>query len=79
MKLTATRLHDNVAAYDRYKIRPRILRDVSRIDTTTTLFGKRVSLHSTGRIVPVFVAAFLPYGLVDFSTPWISGHISSGI
>ncbi|KAJ9604925.1 hypothetical protein H2200_010314 [Cladophialophora chaetospira] len=35
-------LRDNVAAYNRYKIIPRILRNVSNIDTSTTIFGQRV-------------------------------------
>ncbi|KAM0325128.1 hypothetical protein ACHAQA_007667 [Verticillium albo-atrum] len=33
-------LRENIAAFDRYKIRPRVLRDVSRIDTRKALFGK---------------------------------------
>lgn len=36
------RLRDNEAAFDRYRIRPRILRNISHIDTTTTIWGKRV-------------------------------------
>ncbi|KAJ0328721.1 hypothetical protein COL922a_013122 [Colletotrichum nupharicola] len=35
---------DNEEAYNRYKIRPRVLRDVSNIDTTTTIFGAKVAL-----------------------------------
>ncbi|KAL3462162.1 FMN-dependent dehydrogenase [Aspergillus heterothallicus] len=34
----------NEAAYDRYRIMPRILRDVEDIDTTTTIFGAKVSI-----------------------------------
>jgi (S)-2-hydroxy-acid oxidase len=34
----------NEAAYDRYRIMPRILRDVSNVDMTTTLFGGKVSM-----------------------------------
>lgn len=41
-----TRLRDNEAAYDRYKIRPRILCDVSDVDTRTRIFGADVSLDS---------------------------------
>ncbi|KAI4861143.1 FMN-dependent dehydrogenase [Hypoxylon rubiginosum] len=36
-------LRDNEAAYNRYKIRPRILINVSKIDTSTTIFGTKVS------------------------------------
>lgn len=32
-------LHHNIAAFDRYKLRPRILVDVGKVDTRTTLFG----------------------------------------
>ncbi|KAI1609300.1 FMN-dependent dehydrogenase family protein [Exophiala viscosa] len=35
-------LHDNEAAFDRYRIRPRILRNISKIDTTTEIWGERV-------------------------------------
>uniref|UniRef100_A0A093V7Q7 Hydroxyacid oxidase 1 n=1 Tax=Talaromyces marneffei PM1 TaxID=1077442 RepID=A0A093V7Q7_TALMA len=34
----------NETAYDRYRIMPRILRDVTNIDTTTTIFGTKVSM-----------------------------------
>ncbi|KAF4922754.1 Oxidase FUB9 [Colletotrichum viniferum] len=37
-------VRDNEEAYNRYKIRPRVLRDVSNIDTTTTIFGAKVAL-----------------------------------
>jgi (S)-2-hydroxy-acid oxidase len=37
------RLRDNVSAYDRYKIRPRVLRNVSNLDSTTEIFGYRAS------------------------------------
>ncbi len=32
---------DNAKAYDRIKLRPRVLRDVSTIDTSISLFGER--------------------------------------
>ncbi|KAJ3521270.1 hypothetical protein NM208_g13372 [Fusarium decemcellulare] len=35
-------LRENELAYDRYRIRPRVLRDISQIDTTTTIFGTKV-------------------------------------
>lgn len=34
-------MQDNVNAYDRLKLRPRVLRDVSKVDTGITLFGDR--------------------------------------
>jgi isopentenyl diphosphate isomerase/L-lactate dehydrogenase-like FMN-dependent dehydrogenase len=37
-------LRENVAAFRRRKLRPRVLVDVSSIDTTTELLGQRVSL-----------------------------------
>ncbi|KAL6158349.1 hypothetical protein ACJBU6_02468 [Exserohilum turcicum] len=36
-------LRDNVSAYDRYKIQPRILRNVSNLDSTAEIFGYRAS------------------------------------
>ncbi|KAF9903673.1 Hydroxyacid oxidase 1 [Linnemannia zychae] len=36
-------LKDNQEAYNRYRLRPRILRDVSKVDTQTTLLGHTVS------------------------------------
>ncbi|KAL1617036.1 hypothetical protein SLS54_008031 [Diplodia seriata] len=41
-----TTLHDNEAAYTRYKLRPRILRNVGAIDTSTTIFGVKASIAS---------------------------------
>ncbi|KAL4912874.1 hypothetical protein BDW62DRAFT_214685 [Aspergillus aurantiobrunneus] len=35
-------LRENKSAYDRYLLRPRVLRDVSNIDTTTTILGSKV-------------------------------------
>ncbi|KAL2823572.1 FMN-dependent dehydrogenase [Aspergillus cavernicola] len=34
----------NEAAYDRYRIMPRILRDVTEVDTSTTIFGSKVTM-----------------------------------
>jgi isopentenyl diphosphate isomerase/L-lactate dehydrogenase-like FMN-dependent dehydrogenase len=42
-------LHDNVAAYRRWQLRPRVLRDVALPTTATTVLGQEVSL-------PVLVA-----------------------
>lgn len=35
---------ENTAAFTRFQLRPRVLRDVSRVDTTTTLLGQQVSV-----------------------------------
>ncbi|KAL4789444.1 FMN-dependent dehydrogenase [Aspergillus venezuelensis] len=35
-------LRSNTSAYDRYLIRPRVLRDVSSLDTSTSIFGCKV-------------------------------------
>ncbi|GME45440.1 FMN-dependent dehydrogenase family protein [Neofusicoccum parvum] len=43
MDMITTSLHDNEAAFNRYKILPRVLVDVSSIDTSTTIFGQRVA------------------------------------
>ena len=42
-------LSDNVAAWQRYRLRPRVLRDVSAVDISTTVLGTKVSM-------PVLVA-----------------------
>lgn len=34
-------LRENISAYSKYRIRPRVLRDVSKIDTATEIFGHR--------------------------------------
>lgn len=34
---------DNEKAFDRYKIRPRVLKDVSNLDTSTEIFGAKVT------------------------------------
>ncbi|GAB1213446.1 hypothetical protein ATERTT37_002595 [Aspergillus terreus] len=38
-----TTLYDNERAYDKYKLHPRVLRDVHDIDMTTQLFGVKKS------------------------------------
>ncbi|KKY28408.1 putative fmn-dependent dehydrogenase family protein [Phaeomoniella chlamydospora] len=35
---------ENMQAYKKYRIRPRVLRDISMIDTSTSVFGQRVNL-----------------------------------
>jgi L-lactate dehydrogenase (cytochrome) len=37
-------LAHNVAAFARYEFQPRVLRDVSRLDTATTLFGRQMAM-----------------------------------
>lgn len=34
-------LRENTTAYDKYRIRPRVLRDISSIDTSVEIFGQR--------------------------------------
>ncbi|RSL89517.1 hypothetical protein CDV31_015858 [Fusarium ambrosium] len=36
-------IRDNEAAFDRYKLRPRTLKDVSSLDTSTTILGTKVT------------------------------------
>lgn len=37
-------LNENMTAYAKYRIRPRVLRDISNIDTSVTIFGHRNSI-----------------------------------
>jgi 4-hydroxymandelate oxidase len=37
-------LHENHSAYERIKLRPRVLRDISKRDLTTTILGQTVSM-----------------------------------
>jgi hypothetical protein len=39
-------LRDNEESYNRYKIRPRILVNVSNLDTSTAIFGTKVTPKS---------------------------------
>ncbi|KAK4626364.1 Oxidase FUB9 [Fulvia fulva] len=36
-------IHENNTAYRKYRVRPRVLRDVAKADTSTTLWGRKVS------------------------------------
>ena len=36
-------LAENISAYQKYRIRPRVLRDISVIDTSVNVFGQRIS------------------------------------
>lgn len=46
------RLHENEAAFDRYKIRPRVLVNVDQVDTSTEVFGTKVLLT---RCIPMYI------------------------
>lgn len=76
-------LANNAAAFARLEFRPNVLRDVSAIDTSTTLFGRRVSMplvlaptgysrltHSEGELSVARAAARadVPYSLSTMST-----------
>lgn len=76
-------LANNAAAFARVEFRPNVLRDVSAIDTTTTLFGRQVSMplvlaptgytrltHSDGELAVARAAGrvSLPYSLSTMST-----------
>ena len=41
---SGTTLQENSEAYNKYRIRPRVLRDISAIDTSTMIFGHRNSM-----------------------------------
>lgn len=43
LSLIMSSLRDNEKAFDRYKLRPRILCDVEEVDTTTEIFNTKVS------------------------------------
>jgi (S)-2-hydroxy-acid oxidase len=36
-------LHENISAFAKYRIRPRVLRDVSKTDTSVTVLGRRIA------------------------------------
>jgi isopentenyl diphosphate isomerase/L-lactate dehydrogenase-like FMN-dependent dehydrogenase len=76
-------LRENEAAFRRRFLRPRVLVDVSRVDTATTILGERISLpvgvapvalqglaHPEGEVVPARVAGRtgLPFVLSTFSS-----------
>lgn len=41
-------MRENEEAFDRYKIRPRVLRNVSQIDTSVEIFGYQVRVPCHG-------------------------------
>lgn len=76
-------LANNTAAFERFEFRPSVLRDVSEIDVSTTLFGRRIAMplvlaptgytrltHSEGELAVARAAgrAGLPYSLSTMST-----------
>ncbi|KAF4126442.1 (S)-2-hydroxy-acid oxidase [Geosmithia morbida] len=86
-------LRDNEKAYDRYKIRPRVLKDVSNIDSSVTLFGARVKFpfgfsptamqklaHEDGEVGTSRAAASVgvPMALSCYSTIDLESVISHG-
>ncbi|EOD51994.1 putative fmn-dependent dehydrogenase family protein [Neofusicoccum parvum UCRNP2] len=83
----------NEAAYDRYRIMPRILRDVAEIDTTTTIFGSKASFpfgfspaamhclaHPDGEIATSRAAAKtgIAMGLSHWATKSLEDVIAAG-
>jgi (S)-2-hydroxy-acid oxidase len=86
-------LHENETAYDRYRIRPRVLRDISKLDTSTSIFGTKVSFpfgfsptamqqmaHPDGEVgTSKATAAFqVPMGLSNYATMDLEQVISHG-
>ncbi|KAI1611720.1 L-lactate dehydrogenase [Exophiala viscosa] len=76
-------LAENLSAYQKYRIRPRVLRDISKIDTTTSVFGQTNAApfgvaptamqrlaHSDGEIATARAcrASGIVMGLSSFST-----------
>ncbi|KAI0487799.1 FMN-dependent dehydrogenase [Xylaria cf. heliscus] len=76
-------LRENETAYDRYKILPRVLRNVSKLDTSTIIFGTQVKFpfgfspsamqtlaHPDGEVATsrASAAANIPMGLSSYST-----------
>ncbi|KAF2123839.1 FMN-dependent dehydrogenase [Dothidotthia symphoricarpi CBS 119687] len=76
-------LRDNVSAYDRYKICPRVLRNVSSLDTSAEIFGTKITFpcglspsamhrlaHPDGELATSRAAAkmSIPLALSSYST-----------
>ncbi|KAL4893153.1 FMN-dependent dehydrogenase family protein [Aspergillus ambiguus] len=87
-------LLDNEKAYNRYKLRPRVLRDVHDVDTTTEIFGVKVAAplgfaptaahklaHPIGEVGTSRVAARngVPMCLSTYSTTSLEDVISHGM
>ncbi|KAJ2983200.1 hypothetical protein NQ176_g871 [Zarea fungicola] len=86
-------LRENETAYDRYRIRPRVLRDTSQLDTSTTIFGTKVAFpfgfsptamqqlaHPDGEVATSKATANfkVPMGLSNYSTIDLERVISHG-
>ncbi|KAI7233806.1 FMN-dependent dehydrogenase [Hortaea werneckii] len=86
-------LRENEAAFNRYKLLPRVLRNVSEIDMSTTIWGSKVSFpfgfspvamqrlaHPDGEIATskACAATDIPMGLSSWSTSSIEDVISHG-
>lgn len=65
---TETTMRRNRMGIDALALRPRVLRDVSAIDTTATLFGKAIRL-------PVFLA---PVGGLEYMAVGANGAVTAG-
>ncbi|KAJ4993811.1 2-hydroxy-acid oxidase [Stagonosporopsis vannaccii] len=86
-------LRENVTAYDRYKIRPRILRNVSNVDTSAEIFGRKITFpcgfspsamhclaHKDGELATSRAAAKIkiPMALSSYSTTSLEDVIAQG-
>jgi (S)-2-hydroxy-acid oxidase len=82
-----------VVAYDRYKIRPRILRNVSKVDTSAEFLGRRVTFpcgfspsamhclaHKDGEVATSRAAAKMgiPMALSSYATMSLEDVIAQG-
>jgi 4-hydroxymandelate oxidase len=67
-------LHENVAAWRRYRLRPRVLVDVAQVEPATTLLGARVSF-------PVATAPMAAHGLAhpDAELATARGAAAAGV
>jgi isopentenyl diphosphate isomerase/L-lactate dehydrogenase-like FMN-dependent dehydrogenase len=65
---TETTMRRNRMGIDALALRPRVLRDVSEIDTASTLFGKKIRL-------PVFLA---PVGGLEYMAVGANGAVTAG-
>ncbi len=87
------RLRENKSAYDRYLIRPRVLRNVSTLDTSTTILGTKVKFpfglsptamqalaHKEGEVATSKAAATngILMGLSNYSTIALEDVIAQG-
>lgn len=86
-------LQENNTAYQKYRIRPRVLRDVSRIDTSKEIFGFKSSVpfgvaptamqrlaHSSGELgtARACAKARVPMGLSSFATQSVEEVAEAG-